>query len=68
MLAAAQMTPEAVIANAPALPTPEQWGKYGHTEAFTAKIAELRSVLRKMVAAPRRISPRPMSGMCRPSR
>ena len=36
MLAAAQMTPEAVIANAPALPTPEQWGKYGHTEAFTA--------------------------------
>lgn len=52
MLAAAQMTPEAVIANAPALPTPEQWGKYGHTEAFTAKIAELRSVLKKMVAAP----------------
>lgn len=52
MLAAAQMTPEAVIANAPALPTPEQWGKYGHTEAFTAKIEELRSVLKKMVAAP----------------
>lgn len=52
MLAAAQMTPEAVIANAPALPTPEQWGKSGHSEAFTNKIAELREVLVKMVSAP----------------
>lgn len=53
MLATAQMTPEAVIANAPALPTPEQYGKNnGHTEAFTAKIAELRIALKKMVAAP----------------
>lgn len=51
MLAAAQMTPEAVIANAPALPTPEQWGKYGHTEAFTAKIAELRDIVAKMTTA-----------------
>lgn len=52
MVAMAQMTPEAVIANAPALPTPEQWGKNGHTEAFTAKIAELRNALKKMAAAP----------------
>lgn len=52
MLAMAQMTPEAIIANAPALPTPESWGENGHTEAFTAKIAELRNALKKIVAAP----------------
>ena len=51
MLAAAQMTPEAVIANTPPLPTPEQWGKNGHTEAFLTKIEELRSALKKIVAA-----------------
>ena len=51
MLAMAQMTPEAIIANAPALPTPEQWGKNGHTEAFLTKIEELRSALKKIVAA-----------------
>ncbi len=46
------MTPEAVIANAPALPTPEQWAKNGHTDAFRAKIAELNKALVKITSAP----------------
>ncbi len=52
MLAMAQMTPEAVIANAPALPTPEQWAKNGHTDEFRTKIAELNKALVKMTSTP----------------
>ncbi len=45
----AQVTPQAVIANAPSLPTPEQWAaNNGHTEAFRAKIAELHDALAKI--------------------
>jgi hypothetical protein len=45
----AQVTPQAVIANAPSLPSPEQWATNGgHTEAFLAKIAELQDDLAKI--------------------
>ncbi len=45
----AQVTPQAVIGNAPSLPTPEQWAaNKGHTEAFKAKIAELHDALAKI--------------------
>jgi hypothetical protein len=38
----ANMTAQAVVANVPSLPTPEQWAANGgHAEAFKAKIAEL---------------------------
>ena len=41
MLAMAQMTPEAIIANAPALPTAEEWGAKGkHSDAFKAKMKD----------------------------
>jgi hypothetical protein len=45
----AQVTPQAVVANAPSLPSPEQWAANGgHTEAFRAKIAELQDDLAKI--------------------
>ena len=41
MLATAQMTPEAIIANALALPTAEEWGAKGkHSDAFKAKMKD----------------------------
>ncbi|MDR0824036.1 MAG: hypothetical protein LBN74_03010 [Prevotella sp.] len=47
--AQAQVTPQAVIGNAPSLPSPEQWAaNNGHTEAFKAKIAELNGKLNEM--------------------
>ena len=50
--AMAQVTPEAVIANAPALPTPAAWGAKGeHSDAFKAKIDSLNKVLGKMMNA-----------------
>jgi hypothetical protein len=49
--AQAQVTPQAVIGNAPALPTAEQWAANGgHTEVFKAKIAELSGKLDEMMA------------------
>jgi hypothetical protein len=40
----AEMTPQAIVANAPSLPTPKEWAANdGHTEVFKAKIAELKS-------------------------
>ncbi len=48
----AQVTPQAVIDNAPLLPTPEQWAaNKGHTEAFNAKIVELNGQLNEIQAA-----------------
>ncbi|MDR1339170.1 MAG: hypothetical protein LBK58_03840 [Prevotellaceae bacterium] len=50
--AQAQVTPQAVIGNAPPLPAPEQWAANGgHTEAFRAKIAELNGKLNEIQAA-----------------
>jgi hypothetical protein len=50
--AQAQVTPQAVIGNAPSLPSPEQWAANGgHTEAFKAKIAELNGKLSEIMAA-----------------
>ena len=50
--ATAQVTPQAVIGNAPSLPTPEQWAaNNGHTEAFRAKISELTGKLSEIQAA-----------------
>jgi hypothetical protein len=47
----AQVTPQAVIGNAPSLPTSEQWAANGgHTEAFMAKIAELNGKLNEISA------------------
>jgi hypothetical protein len=47
--AQAQVTPQAVIGNAPSLPSPEQWAANGgHTEAFRTKIAELHDALAKI--------------------
>jgi hypothetical protein len=41
--AQAQVTLQSIIGNAPGLPTPQQWtANNGHTEAFKAKIDELR--------------------------
>ncbi|MDR0940438.1 MAG: hypothetical protein LBN29_14030 [Mediterranea sp.] len=49
--ARAQVTPQAVVANAPSLPAPEQWAANGgHTEAFRTKIAELNQALGKIQA------------------
>jgi hypothetical protein len=48
-VARAQVTPQAVIGNAPSLPTPEQWAaNNGHTEAFKTKIAELHDALARI--------------------
>ena len=48
----AQVTPQAVIGNAPSLPTPQQWAANGgHTEEFKAKIAELSGRVNEMQAA-----------------
>lgn len=49
----AQVTPQAVIGNAPSLPTPQQWAANGgqHTEAFKAKIAELNGKLNEIMEA-----------------
>ena len=53
MLAAAQMTPEAIIANAPALPTAEEWGARGeHSDAFKAKMKDLNAKLSKVISTP----------------
>jgi hypothetical protein len=50
--AQAQITPQAVIGNAPSLPTPQQWAANGgHTDAFKAKIAELDGKLSQIQAA-----------------
>jgi arsenate reductase-like glutaredoxin family protein len=49
--AQAQVTPQAVIGNAPSLPEPKEWAENGgHTEAFRAKIAELNAKLGKIQA------------------
>ncbi|MDR0368897.1 MAG: hypothetical protein LBH82_07165, partial [Bacteroidales bacterium] len=51
-MAGAQVTPQAVIGNVPSLPTPQQWAANGgHTEEFTAKIAELHGKLNEIQAA-----------------
>jgi hypothetical protein len=48
----AQVTPQAVIGNAPALPASEEWAANGgHTETFRAKIVELNDKLSVMTAA-----------------
>ena len=53
MLAMAQMTPEAIIANAPALPTAEEWGARGeHSDAFKAKMNDLNDKLSKVISTP----------------
>ena len=53
MLAMAQMTPEAIVANAPALPTAEEWGERGeHSDAFKAKIEYLEAELSKIISTP----------------
>ena len=53
MLAMAQMTPEAIIANAPALPTAEEWGAKGeHSDAFKAKMKDLNAKLSKVISTP----------------
>ena len=53
ILAMAQMSPEAIIANAPALPTAEEWGARGeHSETFKAKIKELNAKLSKVISTP----------------
>lgn len=53
MLAMAQMTPEAIIANAPALPTAEEWGARGeHSDAFKAKMKDLNDKLSKVISTP----------------
>lgn len=53
MLAMAQMTPEAIIANAPALPTAEEWGARGeHSDAFKAKMKDLNAKLSKVISTP----------------
>ena len=53
MLAAAQMTPEAIIANAPALPTAEEWGAKGkHSDAFKAKMKDLNAKLPRTFQIP----------------
>lgn len=50
--AQAQVTPQAIIGNAPSLPAPEQWAANGgHTEAFNAKIAELNGKLNEIQVA-----------------
>jgi TolA-binding protein len=51
--AQAQVTPQAVIGNAPSLPTAEQWAANGgqHTETFKTKIAELNGKLNEMQVA-----------------
>lgn len=53
MLAMAQITPEAIIANAPALPTAEEWGARGeHSDAFKAKMKDLNAKLSKVISTP----------------
>ena len=53
MLAAAQMTPEAIITNAPALPTAEEWGAKGkHSDAFKAKMKDLNAKLPRTFQIP----------------
>ena len=53
MVAMAQMTPEAIIANAPALPTAEEWGARGeHSDAFKAKMKDLNAKLSKVISTP----------------
>ncbi|MBE6310591.1 MAG: hypothetical protein E7080_06015 [Bacteroidales bacterium] len=53
VLVMAQMTPEAVIANAPELPTAEEWGARGeHSDAFKAKMNELNDKLSKVISTP----------------
>jgi ABC-type cobalamin/Fe3+-siderophores transport system ATPase subunit len=48
----AQVTPQAIIGNAPGLPTPQQWAaNKGHTEAFKAKIDELDGKVNAMQSA-----------------
>lgn len=53
MVAMAQTTPEAIIANAPALPTAEEWGAKGeHSDAFKAKMKDLNAKLSKVISTP----------------
>lgn len=53
MLTAAQMTPEAIITNAPALPTAEEWGAKGeHSDAFKAKMKDLNAKLPRTFQIP----------------
>ena len=53
MLATAQMTPEAIIANALALPTAEEWGAKGkHSDAFKAKMKDLNAKLPRTFQIP----------------
>ena len=53
LLAVAQTTPEAIIGDAPALPTPQEWAANGgHTEAFRYKIKDLNAKLSKIVSTP----------------
>ena len=48
-----QMTPEAIIANAPALPTAEEWGAKGeHSDAFKAKMKDLNAKLPRTFQIP----------------
>ncbi len=49
----AQMTPEAIIADTPALPSAEEWGAAGeHSNAFKEKIQDLEAKLNKILTTP----------------
>lgn len=53
ILMMAQMTPQAIVANAPALPSAEEWGARGeHSDAFKAKMQDLEAKLSKVLSTP----------------